>query len=147
MSVPSFPPRTTIGIVASPEAKVRIHKANEAIEYCDKFIVRAFRTLGLQTIDASELKQLIARTPPEERERIVKVLKQLKKVTATRDRSLQQRAKLQNQSRARVSGGQIHVRHIAHADVEVRVGDQRLVLDQDLDQPVFCLTGDEISTG
>jgi uncharacterized protein len=138
--------RTTIGIVASPDLEAHGHKLSKVVDSCDEFIVRAFRTLGLKTIDVAEMKQLIENTPREERTPIMNILRQIKKVTATRVASLQKQSELERETSTSLQGGEIHVHDTAFADVEIRLGDRRLKLDQDLEKPVFCLTGDDIST-
>ena len=137
--------RTTIGIVAPPDVEARSHKLKKAVDTCDQFIMRAFRTLGLKTIDAGQMKKLIERTPRQEREPIMKVLRQLKQVTATLVSSKQKMAELERESEETLRGGEIHVHGTAYVDVEVKLGSRTLRLDQDLKQPVFCVTGDDIS--
>jgi uncharacterized protein len=136
--------RTIVGIVAPPETAAGVRKIEKTVEFCDQFVGRAFRTLGLETIDTTELKQLIDRTPKDERQPILTVLQQLKKATTTRARALEKRASLKNKSRKQLTGGEIHVRHIAHADVEIRISDQHITLDTDLDGPVFCWAENEV---
>lgn len=136
--------RTVVGIIGSPRLQEELRKAQKAVDYCDRFILRAFRSLGLNEVDTVALRELLARTPRHERAPLRRVMSQVQKVAVHRARSLARRNDLRARFRGMIWAGEVQVRDTAHRDVEIRAGGQQLLLDSDVARPTFRLTRDGI---
>ena len=105
---------------------------------------RVFRILGLHEINAAHMKTLIAQAPPEQRERVMKVLKHLQSLTSTNQTSLKMRAELESQGQQSIKNGEIRILGTALTDAEIRMGEQKLILSEDLEHHAFRLTSHRV---
>ena len=80
--------------------------------------MRAFRTLGLQEINAIQFKAMIAKTAPSKRKQIMQVLRQLKGLSVTREKSIQMRRQLDDEDAKAVRQAEISLvdRFFGHRD-------------------------------
>jgi uncharacterized protein len=131
--------RTVIGIKPPPDTVARLRKLDKGIEFCQTNILRAFRTLGLRDLDVADFKAFIEKTPREKREPIIRVLKQLKALARTREKSLDRRRKLKRENEKVAEKAEIKVFGATFADVEVHIGSEKLILDEELKAPIFFL--------
>jgi uncharacterized protein (DUF342 family) len=135
---------TLIGIGADPSAVSRLRKFKQGMDYCDANILRAFRTLGLREINAAQFKALIERTPRQKRKPIMHILRQLKGLVETREKSLAKRQELEGEMAQNMQKAEIEITSVAAADVQIRMGDENLVLSKNLNHPTFSLSEDGI---
>ena len=91
-------------------------------------------------VNAAHMKTLIAQAPPEQRERVMKVLKHLQSLTSTNQTSLKMRAELESQGQQSIKNGEIRILGTALTDAEIRMGEQKLILSEDLEHHAFRLT-------
>ena len=59
------PASTRLMIGPDPGIAARMKKVDEGLQLCRSNMMRVFRTLGVQEVDATHFKQLIERSPPE----------------------------------------------------------------------------------
>jgi len=135
---------TLVGIGDDPTAVSRLRKFDQGVDYCDANILRAFRTLGLREINAAQFKTLIERTPHHKRKPIMRILRQLKSLVETREKSLKKRRELEDEMRQNLQRAEIEITRVAAADVQIRMGEESLVLPEDLNHPIFSLSEDGI---
>jgi uncharacterized protein (DUF342 family) len=135
---------TLVGIGTAPDISARLHKTNKTVEFIQANIQRAFRTLGLRGIDGAQLKELLARTPRHQQQPIIHVLRKLKSLMRARDKSLQIRRQLEEQSTRAIANAEIQITGTAFADVHLQIGDEHLILEENLQRPVFFLSEEGI---
>ena len=138
------PSLTTLMIGPNPEIAARMQKVDVGLELCRTNMIRVFRTLGVQEVDATHFKELIERSPPEKRRPIMKLLGQLKRLVETRSQSLKNKQVLQQQQAAIYRGTQIHISGRVDSDVEIRIGEAKLTLENPMDGVVFGHQEDKI---
>ena len=101
--------------------------------------MRAFRTLGLQEINAIQFKAMIAKTAPSKRKQIMQVLRQLKGLSVTREKSIQMRRQLDDEDAKAFRQAEISIVETAFSDTEIRLGG-RLELLEDVAGQTFFLS-------
>ena len=138
------PAATTLEIGPDPGIAARLQKVDEGLQFCRSNVMRVFRTLGVQEVDATHFKELIERSPPEKRKPMVKMLTQLKGLAQTRRHTLQRRQALVEQQAGIYGRTQIRISGRVDSDVEVRIGDARLTLTNAVDGVIFGHTDDRI---
>ena len=116
-----------------------MQKLDQVIESYQTHVVRAFRTLGLHDIDVSHFKALIERTPRAQREPIMEMLRYLKKLARTRDMALQMRRELEKQRTEGIETAEIQVLGTVFSDVEICMGEQHAILDENLSHVTFYM--------
>ena len=137
--------RTTVAIGTPPDIAARLRKLDKGIEFCRTNILRAFRTLGMHEIDAAHFKTLIEKMPRYKRDPLMKVLRQLKGLTRTREKSLKLRRQLEQQSAKAVEKAEIKVAGVACADSEIYMSGDKLVLSENVERAVFFLSREGIN--
>ena len=117
-----------------------MQKLDKTLEFCQSNILRVFRTLGLHEINATQIRSLIAQTSPDQRERIMPLLQHLKTLKNTNQKSLKMRAELESRSSESIKKGEIRILGTAFTDTEVRMGEEKLILREDLEHHSFHLS-------
>ena len=135
---------TTLAVGPNPQISERLEKADQAVEFCRKNMLRIFRTLGISEIDATQFKRLIESSPPHRRKPIMELLNQLKVLVARRSESLNQKKELKDEQEQAYEKVEIRVEEGIEADVQIRIGDKALTLAEALSGTVFRREGDEI---
>jgi uncharacterized protein (DUF342 family) len=130
---------TLVGIGPDPEIAARLLKLDKGIEHCLTQIMRIFRTLDLNEIEADQFKALIDRTPVPKRPMVMKVLRQLKDLGATRDKAKSNRKKLEEQSATTIESAKIKIFDQVFTDVKITMGEKSLRVGRDLQNVVFSL--------
>jgi hypothetical protein len=65
---------TVVGIATDIAVEAKLKKAKERVEFCDNNILRMFRTLGIQSLDAPIVEMLLKRTPPWRKQSMVELI-------------------------------------------------------------------------
>ena len=128
---------TLVAIGANPELTAQMKKLEEAVLFCRKNILRIFRTLGIQDIDAAHFRDLIAKAPPGKRKAIIDILQKLKQLTKTRDHSIARREQLEKKCADLIEKTEIVVTDKAYADTRIFIGGALMVLSQDFEKVKF----------
>ena len=102
--------------------------------------MRAFQTLGLQEINAIQFKAMIAMTAPSKGKQIMQVLRQLKGLSVTREKSIQMRRQLDYEDAKAFRQAEISIVETAFSDTEIRLGGGRLELFEDVAGQTFFLS-------
>jgi len=131
---------TVLGIGPAPDLAAKMRKLESSIRFCQTNILRAFRTLSLHEINAAQFKAMIARTAPSKRKQIMQVLRQLKGLTATKEKSVRLRRQLDDQAARSIRQAEIRSLDTAFSDTEIHMGDEKLALCEDVVGRTFFLT-------
>jgi len=129
-----------VGIGPDLSIAAQIKKLSQGIEFCRTNTARILRTLGRNDIDVAYFKRLIDETPPWRRRPVMRLLEQLQQLANTRKQSLTQRQELEKEQQRLLQEARIRISEVAFADVQVRMGEASLTLDEDLRGPIFSWT-------
>ena len=132
-------PHTLVGIGLDIEIEARVKKREARADFCNTNILRIFRTLNVRSLDPEILEAVLQRTPLSRRQAIVGLLSKLRELVAHREAAVKSQQELRGQSTQILQTAEIRVHRMAHADVQVRIGDHIRTIAQDLEQPVFYL--------
>jgi len=135
---------TEVGIGPDPETAARLARARKAIEFADTGIRRILRTLGVETVDAQVLTDLIERAPRARKELVIGLVKRLREAVDTKEESLRAERELQEQISQALAEAQIRVTDRVFAGTLVRFGDDLSAIADDLGSAVFFRTEDGV---
>ena len=144
--IQSGPNPGTVAIAPDPDLAARLAKADQAVDFCRKNMLRIFRTLGITAIDATQFKQLIEASPPHRRKPVMQLLGQLKGLVQKRSLSLNRKKELQSECERMYEKVEIRVAEGIDEDVQVRIGDVELILPEDLSGVALRRKGERILT-
>ena len=136
--------RTLIGTGANPEDAVRMKKLREAIGFCDTSILRLMRTLGLEKMDASRIREAIDRAPAARKEFLIDAVKKLKELSDSKEKSEKTLDELQVKVEQELGKAKIEVSDKVFADVHVQMGESMVTVSEDISQPLFRMTDEGI---
>lgn len=131
--------KTEIGIAPNPRITARLRKLDKGIEFCRTSILRIFRTLGVDAIDAVSIRKLIDSQPEERRKSMRQMLGQLQQLAATREKSTKLREELLQESQRRLLAADIAISDEVVAGVDVRYGEELMTMDRTVPRPVYQL--------
>ena len=136
--------RTLVGIGANPEDAARLGKLRKAIELCDSNIVRLMRTLGLQSVDADRIKEMIQKAAPARRQFLIDAVKKLNELVAAREKSWKMQQELRDEVAEILGKAQIKATGKVFADVDIQMGESAVTVSEDIERPLFLMTPDGI---
>ena len=135
---------TKLIIGPDPDLAARIRQADEGFEVCRTNMLRIFRTLGINDIDATHFKRLIEESPPNKRKAVVATLNQLRAIVDKRSQLQKHKRELEAIQAESLEGAEIVVRDELASDVEVRFGKVSATYTDKLPGTIFSLAGDSI---
>ncbi|MGA1198388.1 MAG: FapA family protein, partial [Candidatus Latescibacterota bacterium] len=135
---------TLVGIVPDIEMEMRLKKLDESISFCNSNILKIFRTLNIQKFDAKMIEEILRRTPPGRKKVIAELLVKLKGLIVYRDHSMKSHKALQSEIDQAYHKADITVRQTAHADVQIKIGQHSVTLQEDQNQITFFLSDDRV---
>ena len=129
--------RTVVGIGANPEDAARLSQHSVAQAHLSTETARLLRTLGLDSADADEVKELIKCSPKARREAIVEIMQKLRELEAKKEETFESRRELQNQVEEGLAKARIEASESVYTDVHFRFGDTTQTVTKDLGPSVF----------
>lgn len=135
---------TVVGIAPNMEMEMQLKKMDESINFCNSNILKIFRTLNIQTLNAKMIEDILRRTPPGRKKVIAELLVKLKGLIVYRDDSVKNYKALQAEIDGAFRKADITVRQKAHADVQVKIGQRSLTVQQDQTQVAFFLSDEGV---
>jgi len=135
---------TLVGIVPDIEMEMRLKKLDESIRFCQSNILKIFRTLNIQTFNAKMIEEILRRTPPGRKKVIAELLVKLKGLIVYRDDSLKSHKALQSEIDRAYHEAEIAVRQTVHANVQVKIGQHSVTLQEDQNQIAFFLSDESV---
>lgn len=136
--------RTVVGIGSDPETAARLTRARKAIDFADTGIRRALRTLGVETVDAQILTDLIKRAPRARKDLVIGLVQRLREAVGTKEESLQTEQELREQISQALGQAQITVTDQVFAGTRVRFGDEVSAISDDLKSAIFFYADDGV---
>ncbi len=136
--------RTLVGTGANPEDAARMKKLREAIGFCDTNILRLMRTLGLEKMDVSRIREAIERAPAARKQFLVDAVKKLKELADSKEKSEKTLDELQVKVEQELGEALIKVSEKVFADVHVQMGEDRVTVSENISQPLFRMTDEGI---
>ena len=130
---------TTAGIMSDPVIVARLAKAREGIEFCQRDILRIFRTLDLQSIDKAQVQALFQRLTPNKKPFAIALLKQLNQLAGVRDELRSKRQEQEDRHARQLQDARLTVSATAFSGTRIRLGESDFLLTQDLLSPSFFL--------
>ena len=137
---------TRLGIAPDIETELRLKKLDESINFCNSNILKIFRTLNIQTLNAKLIEDILRRTPPGRKKVIAELLVKLKGLIVYRDESMGSHKALQAEIDKAFQEAEITVHKTAQADVQIKIGHRSLILKEDKEHVSFFLTEDGIQS-
>lgn len=137
---------TLVGVAPSIEMEARLKKLDESINFCNSNILKIFRTLNIQALNAQLIEDILRRTPPGRKKAIAELLVKLKGLIVYRDESLSGHKTLQAEIDETFAAVEIKVRKKAHTNVQVKFGHHSKTLQKDEEQVIFSLSGEGIQS-
>ena len=134
-----------VGIVADPEIAARLAKVRQGLNFCERDIGRILRTLGLKTVSKARIQTVFQRLPASKKRFAIEILKQLNQLVKLREELLEKQAVHQARSARIMEKAGIAIAGTALSGTRIRIGEQKLELDRDIETPVFHLTHGVIS--
>jgi uncharacterized protein (DUF342 family) len=131
--------KTEIGIAPDPRIAARLRKLDKGIEFCRSNILRIFRTLGIDEIDAVSIRKMIDSQPEERQKGLRQLLGQLQQLADTREKSVKLRSELLQERQRRLKSAEIEIGGEIVAGVDVRYGESLLTMDRTMPRPVYQL--------
>ena len=136
--------QTVVGICLDPQISAKMRRFRETIDDCNGHILRILRTLGLQKVDAGQIKELIRRTPQSRRKPIVEMVEKLNELLMSRREPLRMFEELEKQNAHGFEKCRVKVTEKVFANVEVVIGEQSNLVADDLGASVFYRTPEGI---
>lgn len=130
-------PNTLVGIAPNIESETRMKKLEERIKFCDTNILKIFRTLNIQSLNAQLIEDILRRTPPGRKKAIAELMVKLKELLVYRDESRKGQEVLQKEIESALMKADIQVHKTARTDVQVRIGQHSLTLQKDQTHVAF----------
>jgi hypothetical protein len=112
---------------------------DKGIEFCRSNILRIFRTLGIDEIDAVSIRKMIDSQPEERQKGLRQLLGQLQQLADTREKSVKLRSELLQERQRRLKSAEIEIGGEIVAGVDVRYGESLLTMDRTMPRPVYQL--------
>jgi uncharacterized protein (DUF342 family) len=136
--------QTTVGICLDPQTSAKMRRFRETIDACNGHILRILRTLGLQKVDASQIKELIRKTPQPRRKPVVEMVEKLNELLMSRREPLRMFKELEKQNAEGFDECCVKVTEKIFANVEIVIGEQSDLVADDLGASLFYSTPEGI---
>ena len=136
--------QTVVGICLDPQISAKMRRFRETIDACNGHILRILRTLGLQKVDAGQIKELIRKTPKSRRKPVVEMVEKLNELLMSRREPLRMFEELEKQNAQGFEKCRVKVTEKVFANVEVVIGEQSNLVADDLGASVFYRTSEGI---
>ncbi len=139
LSIAGSPAHVVTSLMAGmdPERARKLDKVREAVDLTYAQLRRLLNRFGLNDIDIEQIHNRIAATAGPKRKLLAQTARQLGQVVQTHQKLLAVRRELEQRLGERVKGACIVVRDKAYSGVEVRIGEYKMQLKEDVDSPRF----------
>lgn len=124
--------QTRLTAAIGPEDAEQLDKLRSGISASCEHILRILKKFGLSRIDVSQIRNMISAAVGPRRRILAHQAQQLGQLAQVRQKLLADTQVIQEKVRRDMSGAEIRVQQRAFGGVEVRVGDLRRKLSQDL---------------
>jgi uncharacterized protein (DUF342 family) len=121
---------TTLAIEPSPELQDRLAELDRLLKACRQNMLRVFRTLGVDTINAALLKRMMEKIPRARRKPMMDLVRRLGKLVKTRQKARDQRESVAEEQERIYDEASIRVVDHVDAGVEIRIGEATKVTDE-----------------
>lgn len=135
---------TVVGIASDITVEARLKKATDQVEFCDANILRMFRTLGIQSLDAKVVEALLKRTPPWRKQPVVQLIMKLRELVTFREDALKQMEAIQDEKNGLLDQAEVVIGNRIYADSVVDIGFNKMKLTEDVENAVFSLAGNGV---
>ena len=136
--------QTIVGVGANPEDSAKLRKLKEVIGFCDTNILRLMRTLGLRSMDAAQIKSMLQQAVPAKRKFLIEAVEKLNHLVATKQDTEKSRDELQGQISVALGKAQIKASGRVYPDVQIHMGENKVVTSDKIEQPLFLMTEEGI---
>ena len=136
---------TIVGIAADIAIEAKLKKATDQVEFCDNNILRMFRTLGAQSLDAPAVEALLKRTPPWRKQPVGQLIMKLRELFTIRAESLQNMESVQQERSELMDKAEVDTSGKAFADSVLEIGLNKLRIAEDIESAIFSLSHSDIS--
>jgi len=137
--------KTIVGIATDLGLEAKRRKVTENIEFCDTNLLRIFRTLGVQSFEASQIKTLLKKTPPWRQKSTVELLMKTKDLVAYKEQLCTTEKGLLGTLQESIRDATVIVNQKAFSDVQIKIGASSKILTEDVGTMEFIQQDEEIS--
>lgn len=123
---------TTVGISPDPALGIKLAKLEKVLTFCDSTMLRLLRTLGLQTVDAQRLKDMLRRAPKARKAALAELVQKLYDISEARDKALAEKKSIEEQNEAILEEATIEIEGTLFSGVTVLMGQEQWVVEEQL---------------
>ena len=120
-----------------PASARKLDKLREAVDLTYAQLRRLLNRFDLNVIDIEQIQNRISATTGPKRKLLAQTARQLGGVVQSHQKLLEARRELESRIGDRVKGASIVVRDKAYSGVELRIGENKMSLREDVDSPRF----------
>ena len=142
--IPPVAGSTIVGIATDIAVEARLKKATEQVEFCDNNILRMFRTLGIQSLDAPIVGALLKRTPHRRKQGMVQLIMKLREIVTFRERSLQKMQEIEREKEDLLDGAEVEITNKIFADATIDIGFNKMKMTEDIENAIFSLSNNNV---
>ncbi len=128
---------TTVGISPDPALGIKLAKLEKVLAFCDSTMLRLLRTLGLQTVDAQRLKDLLRQAPNARKTLLAEIIQKLYDVSEARDKALAEKKLIEEQNAAILAEATIEIEGTLFSGVTVRMGQEQWLAEDPFKRTCF----------
>ena len=112
-----------LAIEASPDISVRLEELDKGLALCRKSMLRIFRTLGVDNINATHFKSIIESVPHDKSKPMVDLIKRLNNIARSREKIRRQKDAVIREQERVYEEAQIRISEHVDAGVQVLIGE------------------------
>ena len=128
---------TTVGISPDPALGIKLAKLEKVLIFCDSTMPRLLRTLGLQTVDAQRLKDMLRRAPKARKRTLAEIIQKLYDVSEARDKALAEKKSIEEQNESILAEATIEIEGTLFSGVTIQMGQEQWVAEDQFKRTCF----------
>ena len=128
---------TTVGISPDTALGIKLAKLEKVLIFCDSTMPRLLRTLGLQTVDAQRLKDMLRRAPKARKRTLAEIIQKLYDVSEARDKALAEKKSIEEQNESILAEATIEIEGTLFSGVTIQMGQEQWVAEDQFKRTCF----------